>query len=84
MENPNTRPYTVEELEELLKEEALNSDISKNNKGSKANLNPVILQDNNLKVKGIVPPEILSLDAEVSTEKPQAKSKLQLYVPFIY
>lgn len=83
MENPNTRPYTAEELEALFIEEASNSDMPQNNKGGNRGPDLFILQDNNVTATEITVVEKLNLDIEPMAEKPNVKSKLQSYAPFI-
>lgn len=83
MENPNTRPYTAEELEALLKEETPYSDMPQNNNGGQINTSPVILHYNNPVFTEIAPVEALSLNIEVSADKPQTPSKLKTHAPFI-
>lgn len=83
MENPNTRPYTPEELEALLNEKAPYSDMPQNNKGGNTALNPVILKDNNLPPIEVISAEKLKPSVELIAEKPQVTSKLQTYAPFI-
>lgn len=82
MENPNTRPYTAEELEALLKEEASNSDMPENNKGSKTNHSPIIFQNMNLATPEEMIYEINASNSE-STVNQKAASKLKAYAPFL-
>lgn len=83
MENPNTRPYTAEELEVLLKEEVANNDIPKNNKGSKRLPNQVILQDITLPPTEVRADEIRNMHSESRVDNVTETSKLKTYAPFI-
>lgn len=77
MENPNSRPYTAEELEALITEEAHSSDISKNNKVGKARQGDVILENNQPAAN-----KVAAIENGAITKTIEA-SKLKKYAPYI-
>lgn len=84
MENPNSRPYTTEELEALLGEEVPSSDIPKNNKGGEAVPDNVILENNNLPINELaVNEKMVNMSREITSDQLEAPSKLKKYAPLI-
>lgn len=81
MENPNSRPYTPEELEALLGEDAQSSDIPKNNKGGKAAPENVILENNQQAAMAMAASVIQATPFTVN--QPSTPSNLKKYAPFI-
>lgn len=83
MENPNTRPYTAEELEALLNEEVTNRNMPENNKRVKTDPSHIISKDNNHVPTEIVPVITQSPSVEPTAEKPQSTLKMKTYGPLI-